>query len=69
MEIELIPEVEGYSKNFAALVCEVTDEENVMTVWHYNEDDGYYSYKFRVERTEEESKIIKEFCRKITEAR
>jgi hypothetical protein len=54
--------------NCAVLETEIIDSKTI-NLWHSNDDDGYYSYEFNVEGTEEEIKIIKEFCEKITKAK
>jgi hypothetical protein len=61
----------GNKDNDALLDYEIIDskDKNTLEIWHHNADDGYYSYGFEVTGTDEEIKVIKEFCDKITEAK
>ena len=36
--------------------------KNKIKVIHTNSNDGHYGYVFEIEATEEEIKVIKEFC-------
>lgn len=73
MNIEFLSTDHKPIKNDAILDYEEIDrklpiEENLIEIWHSNQDDGYYSYKFRVDGTKEEIEVIKEFCEKLMEA-
>ena len=48
-------------------ILNITDEEEtVLHFYHANNlDGGRYGYNFKVEGTEEEIKIITEFCEKV----
>ena len=39
-----------------------------ISLIHCNDNDGFYGYKFIVKGTEEEIKIITEFCEKVEKA-
>lgn len=70
MKVNYIPPKEGQKDNRAVLDYDdtISEDENTLYIWHSNDDDGYYSYQFEIEGTDEEIKVIKEFCTKITKA-
>ncbi len=62
-------EVVHASKSIENAILDTKDiGENKISVLHSNDDDGFYGYTFEVEGTPEEIKVIKEFCKKITDA-
>ena len=61
MEVKFI---KNKNENYASLVI-TRESKETLFICHSNYDDGHYSYEFKVEGTEEEIKIIKEFCNKI----
>ena len=67
MKIKFIKDEE--SDNNEAVLHIDEEFKNSFSLVHSNSDDGYYSYLFRVEGTEEELRIIREFCYKIMDAK
>jgi hypothetical protein len=63
MEISRIPD--GYENKDVGLAVEEKNVNNIE-LWLYNEKDHYFNSNFNVEGTEEEIKIIKEFCKKLS---
>ena len=74
MEIKFKPFKKNTGKsnhcNCAILDYEkITSEgKNILKIIHSNEDDGYYSYPFEVTGTDDEIKVIKKFCDKLSDA-
>jgi hypothetical protein len=70
MKVEFLVPERGPKENDALLdYDDITPKnKNTITVYHCNQDDSYYGYNFEITGTDEEIKIIKEFCQKIMEA-
>ena len=60
--------IEGADNQNDALLSYSIDENKIKII-HSNFNDGHYGYVFELKGTEEELKVIKEFCDKIEEAK
>ena len=64
MKIKFNAKDSTYHQNDAELTYEEINQ-NVLDIWHTNNNDGFYGYNFEVEGTKEEIDIIKQFCNLI----